>query len=85
MIAGDVVNTAARLQTAAPVGSVLVGPETYTSTRTSIEYQPGFEPVKAKGKAEPVQAWLALRAIAPAGNVCWPRFRWSAGSGSSRC
>jgi class 3 adenylate cyclase len=67
MIAGDVVNTAARLQTAAPVGSVLVGEETYASTRASIEYQPGFEPVKAKGKAEPVQAWLALRASAPAG------------------
>jgi predicted ATPase/class 3 adenylate cyclase len=67
MIAGDVVNTAARLQTAAPVGSVLVGHETYASTRTSIEYQPGFEPIKAKGKAEPVQAWLAQRAVAPAG------------------
>jgi class 3 adenylate cyclase len=67
MIAGDVVNTAARLQTAAPVGSVLVGQDTYASTRTSIEYQPGFEPVKAKGKAEPVQAWLAQRAVVAAG------------------
>jgi class 3 adenylate cyclase len=67
MIAGDVVNTAARLQTAAPVGSVLVGPETHASTRLSIEYQPGFEPVRAKGKAEPIQAWLAQRPIAAAG------------------
>jgi class 3 adenylate cyclase len=67
MIAGDVVNTAARLQTAAPVGSVLVGQETYASTRASIEYQPGFEPVRAKGKSEPIQAWLALRAVAAAG------------------
>jgi class 3 adenylate cyclase len=67
MVAGDVVNTAARLQSAAPVGSVLVGQETYASTRTSIEYQPGFEPVKAKGKAEPVQAWLAQRALVAAG------------------
>jgi predicted ATPase/class 3 adenylate cyclase len=67
MIAGDVVNTAARLQTAAPVGAVLVGEETYASTRTWIEYQPGFEPVQAKGKKDPVQAWIALRAIAPAG------------------
>jgi len=40
MIAGDVVNTAARLQTSAPVGSVLVGEETYKSTRGSIEYRP---------------------------------------------
>jgi class 3 adenylate cyclase len=67
MIAGDVVNTAARLQSAAPVGSVLVGQETYASTRTWIDYQPGFEPIVAKGKADPVQAWIALRAAAPAG------------------
>jgi class 3 adenylate cyclase len=67
MIAGDVVNTAARLQTAAPVGAVLVGAETYASTRTWIEYQPGFQRVKAKGKADPVQAWIAVRAVAPAG------------------
>ena len=67
MIAGDVVNTAARLQTAAPVGAVLVGEETYLSTRTLIEYQPAFEPIKAKGKAEPVRAWIAVRAGVPAG------------------
>jgi class 3 adenylate cyclase len=67
MIAGDVVNTAARLQTAAPVGAVLVGEETYLSTRTVIEYQPGFQPVKAKGKADPVRAWIAVRASVPAG------------------
>jgi len=67
MIAGDVVNTAARLQTSAPVGAVLVGDETYRSTRGLIEYQPGFQPVKAKGKAEPVRAWIAVRAGVPAG------------------
>ena len=39
MIAGDVVNTAARLQTAA-LGGVLVGQETYAATRTAIEYRP---------------------------------------------
>jgi class 3 adenylate cyclase len=67
MIAGDVVNTAARLQAAAPVGAVLVGEETFASTRTWIEYQPGFQPIRAKGKAEPVPAWMAVRAVAPAG------------------
>jgi class 3 adenylate cyclase len=66
MIAGDVVNTAARLQTAAPVGGVLVGHETYVATRSAIEYRPA-PPVAAKGKAEPVPAWLALRATAPVG------------------
>jgi class 3 adenylate cyclase len=66
MIAGDVVNTAARLQSAAPVGSVLVGEETYTSTRGSIEYRPS-QPITAKGKEAPVRAWLALRATAAIG------------------
>jgi len=66
MVAGDVVNTAARLQTAAPVGAVLVGEQTYTSTRSSIEYRPA-QPVRAKGKAEPVRAWLALRPTTGAG------------------
>ena len=66
MIAGDVVNTAARLQSAAPVGGVLVGHETYGATRTAIEYRPA-PPVVAKGKAEPVRAWLAVRPTAPAG------------------
>ncbi len=66
MIAGDVVNTAARLQTSAPVGGVLVGHETYAATRSSIEYRPA-PPIAAKGKSEPVRAWLALRATAPAG------------------
>jgi predicted ATPase len=59
MVAGDVINTASRLQTAAPVGSILVGGETYSTTRTAIQYVPA-EPVIAKGKALPVQAWVAL-------------------------
>ena len=66
MVAGDVVNTAARLQSAAPVGGVLVGHETYSATRSAIEFRPA-PPVEAKGKAEPVRAWLALRATSPAG------------------
>jgi class 3 adenylate cyclase len=65
-IAGDVVNTAARLQSASPVGAVLVGDETYQSTRGSIEYRPA-QPVVAKGKEVPVQAWLGLRATAAIG------------------
>jgi class 3 adenylate cyclase len=65
-IAGDVVNTAARLQTAAPVGAVLVGEETYEGTRGSIEFRPA-QPVVAKGKEAPVQAWLAVRATAAIG------------------
>ena len=66
MVAGDVVNTAARLQSAAPVGAVLVGEETYAATRNAVEYRPA-QPVLAKGKTAPVRAWLALRATSQAG------------------
>ena len=66
MIAGDVVNTAARLQSAAPVGSVLVGEETFRSTRGVIEYRPA-QPVRAKGKEAPVHTWIALSTTAAAG------------------
>jgi class 3 adenylate cyclase/tetratricopeptide (TPR) repeat protein len=63
---GDVVNTASRLQTAAPGGRLIVGDETYRATRNAIGYEP-LDPVEAKGKAEPVQAWLALKPMgAPA-------------------
>ena len=66
MVAGDVVNTAARLQSAAPVGAVIVGEETYTATRNAIEYRPA-QPVLAKGKSAPMSAWLALRATSQIG------------------
>jgi class 3 adenylate cyclase len=62
MVAGDVVNTASRLQQHAPVGEIVVGEETYRATRDAIEYEP-LEPVAAKGKAAPVATW---RAVAPA-------------------
>jgi predicted ATPase len=60
MVVGDVVNTASRLQAAAPIGGILVGEETYQATRDSIVYSPA-EAVEAKGKTEPVAAWVALR------------------------
>ena len=59
MVAGDVVNTAARLQGAAPVGGVLVGEATYRATAHVIEYRPA-DPVVAKGKSEPVPVWEAV-------------------------
>ena len=59
-VMGDVTNTAARLEAAAAPGQVLVGDGTRKATRDSIEYRE-LEPVIAKGKREPVAAWLALR------------------------
>src|ERR671929_125585 len=60
MAAGDVVNTAARLQAAAPVGGVLVGETTYRATRDTIDYVE-HEPVVAKGKSEPIAVWEAVQ------------------------
>ena len=61
MISGDVVNTAARLQSAAPVNGILVGEAAYRATRYVIEYREA-PPVEAKGKAEPVTVWEVVGA-----------------------
>ncbi len=55
---GDVVNTAARMQAAAPPGGLVVGAETRRATRFAIDYE-ALAPVTAKGKAEPLAMWLA--------------------------
>jgi class 3 adenylate cyclase len=59
MASGDVVNTAARLQAAAPVDGVLVDQATYWTTNRQIAYR-AAAPVQAKGKNEPVPVWQAL-------------------------
>jgi predicted ATPase/class 3 adenylate cyclase len=59
MVAGDVVNTAARIQSAAPVNGVLVGETTYRATAHVIEYREA-DPIAAKGKALPVVVWEAI-------------------------
>ena len=66
VVAGDVVNTASRLQEAAPVNGILVGEETYRATRSVIRYEEA-DPVIAKGKQEPVRVWRALAASAGPG------------------
>ena len=63
MVAGDVVNTAARLQAAAPVNGILVGEQTHRATSHVIDFREA-EPVEAKGKAKPVPSWEALQARA---------------------
>ncbi|MGZ4121444.1 MAG: adenylate/guanylate cyclase domain-containing protein [Actinomycetota bacterium] len=59
---GDTTNTAARLQTAAPKGGVLVGPETFRATTSVFRYE-AVEPVSLKGKEQPVPAWIAIEAV----------------------
>lgn len=65
MIVGDLVNTAARLQSKADPGTVFVGRTTHEVTARSMVYEPRGE-VLVKGKADPVEVWRAIR---PAGRV----------------
>src|SRR5918996_5052973 len=61
MAAGDVMNTAARLQSAAPVDGIVVSAATYEATADAIEYR-AAEPVQAKGKSEPLPVWEVVAA-----------------------
>jgi class 3 adenylate cyclase/tetratricopeptide (TPR) repeat protein len=60
LAAGDVLNTASRLQGAAPINGVVVGEATYNATRRLVDYVP-LTAVRAKGKAAAVAAWEAVR------------------------
>src|SRR6266550_703142 len=57
--AGDVMNTAARIESAAPVDGILVGEKTYRATRAAIDYREA-DSIAAKGKSEPVSVWEVL-------------------------
>ena len=61
MASGDVVNTAARLQSAAPVNGILADEPTYRATRQVVDYRDAAA-VEAKGKTEPISVWEALAA-----------------------
>ncbi len=63
MATGDVVNTASRLQSAAPVNGVLVGETTYRATAATIDYRE-HAPVEAKGKQAPIPVWEVAQARA---------------------
>jgi class 3 adenylate cyclase/tetratricopeptide (TPR) repeat protein len=63
--AGDVLNTAARIQSAAPTDGILVGQQTYLAAKDAFEFREA-EPVQAKGKAEPVHVWEVVGAHATA-------------------
>jgi class 3 adenylate cyclase/tetratricopeptide (TPR) repeat protein len=62
MVAGDMVNTASRLQSVAPPGCVLVGEATHTATAEAIAFEPAGDQV-LKGKTAPVRAYRALRVV----------------------
>jgi class 3 adenylate cyclase/tetratricopeptide (TPR) repeat protein len=66
MVAGDLVNTAARIQSAAEPGTVFVGDATRRATERSIAYLAAGEH-ELKGKAEPITLWRALRVVSGVG------------------
>lgn len=63
-VVGDPVNVAARLEGAAGLGEVFVGPETTRLVRDVIPLEP-VEPLQLKGKAEAVQASRVIGGVAP--------------------
>jgi class 3 adenylate cyclase/tetratricopeptide (TPR) repeat protein len=68
MVAGDLVNTASRLQSVAPPGTVLVGDSTRRASGDAIAYE-AVEDQVLKGKELPVAAWRALRVVAKRGGA----------------
>ena len=68
MVAGDLVNTASRLQSIAAPGSVLVGEETYRSASRAIAFEPVGDQ-ELKGRVAPVPAYRAIRVVAQRGGA----------------
>jgi hypothetical protein len=66
MVAGDLVNTASRLQSVALPGTVLVGEATHRAASKAITFEEAGEQ-SLKGKTSPVPAWRAVRVVAEVG------------------
>ena len=66
IVAGDMVNTASRLQSAAGPGTVLVGEATVHAASNAISFEPAGEQA-LKGKVAPVPAWRAITVVARRG------------------
>jgi predicted ATPase/class 3 adenylate cyclase len=62
IVAGDVVNTASRMQATAPPGGVLVCGTTYALTHSAVRYQEQ-PPVILRGRSAPTEVWLALAPV----------------------
>ena len=64
---GDAVNTAARLQQAAPIGGILLGELTYRLVSSAVRAR-AVTPIYARGKSAPLAAWRLLGPVErPAG------------------
>ena len=63
MASGDVVNSAARLQAAAPANGIIVDGPTYRATNQAIDYRE-IAPVRAKGKRRSLPGKRGARGLA---------------------
>jgi class 3 adenylate cyclase len=68
MVAGDAVNTAARVQAAAESGSVLTDAATQRLAGSAVGFADAGEHT-LKGKAEPARLWRATRVLSAVGGV----------------
>ncbi len=66
MVAGDLVNTASRLQSIAAPGMVLVGEATQRAASAAVAFETVGEQA-LRGREAPVAAWRALRVVAERG------------------
>ena len=64
---GDAVNVAARLESAADPGAVLVGEQTHRATQHRITFR-RRGPLTVRGRREPLDTWVALRPIGEPGS-----------------
>jgi len=68
LVAGDLVNTASRIQSLAEPGTVVVGEGTHRATEAAIAYS-DLGAHELKGKSEPARLWRALRVVAGRGGL----------------
>jgi class 3 adenylate cyclase/predicted ATPase len=68
LVTGDRVNTAARVQSVAQPGTVLVDDATRVASQAAIAYLPA-EAHTVKGKTDPLLLWQATRVVANVGGV----------------
>jgi class 3 adenylate cyclase/tetratricopeptide (TPR) repeat protein len=59
LVAGDAVNTAARLQSAAPPGQILIGPHTRSLVAQAVRLRPR-PAVQLAGKRRPLRVWQVV-------------------------
>jgi class 3 adenylate cyclase len=67
IVAGDVVNTASRIQAIAPVNAIAVSEQTYRATERVFDYE-SLGPATVKGKSEPLAVFRPLQARARFGS-----------------